>query len=593
MWSSRLFWRILIPYGGLAVLVAIGCLVATSRWQRRQVMDQVQQRLRDTAVILRALVETEGDSSASQLSDKLGQLREQTQTRLTLIDANGVVLADSDEPHARMNNHLDRPEVQQALREGQGSAQRTSTTLSKRMYYVALSIPGKAEVPKAYVRVAMPMEDVELQVSYVQQRLWSIVVGAGFASLVITYFIVGRLVGPLRQLTRSAQEISAGRYGDGVSIQSNDEIGLLGHAFETMRRQLIRQVDQLGQQAHRQATVFRNMLEGIIVVDRSGQITLANQASIRLLNFTTHEPEGKELGSITSCRQISDIVASALDGEDTGVSEVEIRGNDIRTLSVQVTRLPGKPSPGVVAVVRDVTELRKLENMRRDFAANVSHELKTPLTSIKAYAETLRLGAVYDQENSLSFVKRIEEQAERLHQLILDLLQLSRIESGEEVLDIRDVALSDVIIQAITYRQDAASTKGIAIKLETPDQPLTIHADEEGVRTVLDNLIDNAIKYTPEGGTVTVRWLQEGDMVLIEVTDTGIGISQGEQARVFERFHRVDKARSRELGGTGLGLSIVKHMTQSLGGTVGIRSQLGQGSTFEIRLPAGESALSH
>jgi two-component system phosphate regulon sensor histidine kinase PhoR len=234
-----------------------------------------------------------------------------------------------------------------------------------------------------------------------------------------------------------------------------------------------------------------------------------------------------------------------------------------------------------------VSELRRLENLRREFVANVSHELKTPLAAIKAYAETLRMGAVNDPENNLAFVLRIEEQAERLHELILDMLQIARIESGQQTFNIVDVDLAEIIDDCLAQFADLAATKEIDLIGELPNEEITARGDEEGLRTILNNLVDNAIKYTKAGGEVQIRCLQNGATVTLEVEDSGIGIPEKEQVRIFERFYRVDRARSREMGGTGLGLSIVKNLTQAFGGTVGVSSQTGKGSTFRVTLLRG------
>jgi two-component system phosphate regulon sensor histidine kinase PhoR len=247
--------------------------------------------------------------------------------------------------------------------------------------------------------------------------------------------------------------------------------------------------------------------------------------------------------------------------------------------------LPDEPCPGVVVVLYDVTELRRLESIRREFVANVSHELKTPLSSIKANAETLRMDAIHDAEHNEQFVARIEEQADRLHQLIQDLAHLARVESGREAFDIRAVTLSEVIERCAAVHRKRAQAKRLAFVIEPFPLAMLVRADESGLETILDNLISNAIQYTQEGGRVTVRHRAEGGQVVLEVEDTGAGISPGDQERIFERFYRGDNARSRELGGTGLGLAIVKHLAQAFGGSVSVTSNLGKGSVFRVHLP--------
>jgi len=247
--------------------------------------------------------------------------------------------------------------------------------------------------------------------------------------------------------------------------------------------------------------------------------------------------------------------------------------------------LPSNPPPGAVLVLHDVTELRRLENLRREFVSNVSHELKTPLTTIQAYTETLLDGAINDPENNRKFLERIDEQAERLHKLILDLLSLARIEAAEDAYELLPVPVANTVQVCVDEYLPVAESKGVELQVQPPSEALVVWADDEGLLTVLNNLLDNAIKYTPSGGSVSIRWHVEGRRTVLEVEDTGIGIPKQHQSRVFERFFRVDKARSRELGGTGLGLAIVKHWVQVFGGTVEVASELGRGSLFTIRLP--------
>jgi two-component system phosphate regulon sensor histidine kinase PhoR len=327
------------------------------------------------------------------------------------------------------------------------------------------------------------------------------------------------------------------------------------------------------------------MLEGVLAVDAAQRVLFANQASRQLLGIETRNVVGRSMLEVTRNRAIHDAAVGALALEEPYEHEFETHGASRKKLAMRATKLPGEPCPGVVIVLYDVTELRRLESLRREFVANVSHELKTPLASIKAYAETLRLGAVHDASHNVGFVQRIEEQADRLHELILDLLHLARVETGKEAFDIKESSLGDVVERFLAvYRQQAAPQRQ-TIVVEAAAEPVVTRADEEGLATILDNLVSNAIHYTPDEGTITIRWYAQDRSAVLEVQDTGIGIAARDQARVFERFYRVDTARSRELGGTGLGLAIVKHLAQAFGGEVGLESELGKGSTFRVRLP--------
>jgi two-component system phosphate regulon sensor histidine kinase PhoR len=421
--------------------------------------------------------------------------------------------------------------------------------------------------------------------------VWLIALAAIVAGAGVSWFCLKKMLDPLARFTQGIRALAAGEDEPLVPIVGGDEIGVLEAAFEQMRRKLARRIDQQHENAARLQAVLGSMVEGVLAVGPDRTILLTNRAGSQLLDFTAPEPVGRSLLEVTRARPVYEAVSQALHSNVPVEREFESPGTPRRTLALRATRLPGEPCPGVMIVLHDVSELRRLENLRRELVANVSHELKTPLSAIKAYAETLRLGAVNDPENNLAFVVRIEEQAERLHQLILDILQIARVEAGQEVFEIVDVPLGEVIEEAVAQFAELAAGKQIVLKPEICSPAIAARADEEGIRTILSNQVDNAIKYTPAGGTIFIRCRAGETTVTLEVQDTGIGIAPQDQARVFERFYRVDRARSRELGGTGLGLSIVKHLAQAFGGLVQLDSQPRRGSIFRIQLPRGKDAL--
>jgi two-component system, OmpR family, phosphate regulon sensor histidine kinase PhoR len=416
-------------------------------------------------------------------------------------------------------------------------------------------------------------------------QLWTtagLTVAAGAAAV---WYCVRRIVEPLAELSRQVRTTSPASAG---LVDQRDEVGVLTGVFDQMQRDLARRLEQIQDHSERLQTVLSTMTEGVLAVRPDKTILLANEAGRQLLDFATPNPLGRSLLEVTRARPVMEAVAQALGASTPVVTEFDSPGATRRRLSLRATRLPGEPCPGVMIVLHDMTELRRLESLRRELVANVSHELKTPLSAIKGYAETLRLGAVNDQEHNLHFVRRIEEQADRLHELILDILQIARIEAGQESFELTDVALGEVLAECRQQFGEAAAARQIELTIETPPASAIAHADDEGVRTIVNNLVDNAIKYTAEGGRVTIRALANAATVTLEVADTGIGIAEKDLARVFERFYRVDKARSRELGGTGLGLSIVKHLANAFGGNVSVESQPGRGTVFRVELPRGK-----
>ncbi|MDA1054632.1 MAG: ATP-binding protein [Planctomycetota bacterium] len=591
MLSSRLFWKIFAVYAVLTLVSATVLVAILSSRQRDIVVQRARQRLHDSAVLLRDdMADVFQSGPGAELQAKLKRLGEQTGTRMTLVAADGTVLGDSDENPAVMENHRNREELLQARTNEFGVSQRPSPTLGIPMMYVALRV-GERESPAGFVRMAMPMESLHAQVTSVQRLILVTAIMVSLAALTLTYIVVGRIIRPLATLTQAARSIAGGDIQQEVDLRSRDELGTLAESFNLMSRQLasrINELDQKGREfaenSERLEAVLGGMIEGVLAVDGGQRILFANRAAHALLEFATRDVVGRPIWEAVRNPMIQEVVRKALETRPHERIELELpRSQSIVQLSA--TRLPGDPCPGVILVLYDVTELRRLENIRQQFVANVSHELKTPLTSIKAYTETLLGGAIDDPEHNREFLRRIEEQAERLHSLILDLLRLARIESGADAFVLAAVSLGETVDSCAEEHAVVAESKQLTLNIQPAPSAISVLADAEGLRTILDNLVENAINYTPAGGQVEIRWCAEESMALLEVTDTGVGIAAEHQARIFERFYRVDKARSRELGGTGLGLSIVKHLALEFGGNVEVASELGKGSTFTVRLP--------
>jgi len=596
---SRLSLRLVLVYAVSNLTLAIAYVQLAAVWHKDEVVNQVEKRLNDTAVVLRSHVaELVANGDEHSLQRLVKELTVRTADRgdairITVVNGEGKVLADSHERPDRMKNHrlpppYARQELDDAWANGFGKAQRYSDTLRINMFYLALPVDNGGD-KATLARVAVPVESIEEQVGALTRVLWGSAGIAGILALGLTLIIGARIMKPLSELTGAAEAVAAGHYDQHIPAGGHDELDTLARAVDDMRRALTRQMSELRENSQRLETVLSSMEEGVLAVDPDQRVLFANQAGRTLLGIETSEVVERPLLEVTRHLAVREAVIAAMHQAHPHELEFETTGVNRRHLALRAIQLPGDPCPGVVIVLYDITNVRKLEDLRREFAANVSHELKTPLSSIKAYAETLRLGAINDVENNLAFVERIEEQAERLHQLILDLLQLARVESGKETFDIGDVALNGVLDRCLPAFWERIEAKQLHVAVDREDGPVLAQADEEGVVTILDNLVSNAIQYTPEGGDVTIRCRLEEDAAVLEVEDTGIGIAPADQERVFERFYRVDKARSCELGGTGLGLAIVKHLTQAFGGEVGLDSELGKGSTFRIRLPLADT----
>jgi two-component system phosphate regulon sensor histidine kinase PhoR len=623
MHSSRLFWKLLLACAGLSLAAVIAIEFFLSGWLQQQILQQVDRRLYDSARLLRSeFVEWPSLEPDDELQQRLHRLSEETGIRFTIIGANGSVLADSEQPSLddvrAMDNHVDRPEIIQARNRGEWQSMRLSATQDQQYRYFAVRVDIGGKLA-GYVRSSLPSAEVLSQMATVRRWAWGLTSVVWLCLVLAAYAIIGAILRPVKVLTKAADAIAAGDYEHRVYLANQDEFGALARTFGRISQDLHARSNQIGQTLGRQSTVLGGMIEGVIAVDNRQRIVLANSAAGRLFQFPATAAEGRPLMEIVRNHSVHDAVTQVLANREP--RRVEIKSNAQQSTSngqhidVHIQPLPGAPCPGVVLVMHDTTELRRLESLRRDFIANVSHELKTPLSSIKAYTETLRNGAVDDQITSQRFLGRIEEQAERLNRLINDMLMLARIESDQQPFEIVAVELPTVVAMCLDDHRVAAEAKRIELGVAPDSPPCRVRADREGLREILNNLIDNAIKYTPEGGRVTVGWGEErgersedgagipqpsvpglalsglslsktqSPSIRIYVRDTGIGIKPKHQQRVFERFYRVDKARSREVGGTGLGLAIVKHLAQSFGGRVSVASEMGQGSTFTVELP--------
>ena len=412
-----------------------------------------------------------------------------------------------------------------------------------------------------------------------------------FVAAAWSWYISRVMTPALQEIAQAAERIGAGKAGERVFADGTGVVGVLNRSFNRMSEQLNTRIAALEEDRQQLRAILSGMVEGVVALDADQRILFANDRAAELLEFPTRTPVGRRLWEVMRRRPLLDLVQLALKRPEPCREELRSSDGSSRSLTVHAARLPGPPPRGAVLVLHDTTELRRLERIRQEFVANVSHELKTPLTGIKLCTETLLAGAVEDPQHRMRFLEQIANQSERLHMLILDLLSLARIESGEELFEFEAVPVQSIVSACLDRHRPKAEARRQTLEL-TPEAPplAVVWADEEAVEQILDNLLDNALKYTPEGGHVRVGWGEENGQVWLQVADDGIGIPESDLPRIFERFYRVDKARSREMGGTGLGLAIVKHLTQAMKGNVQAASRPGQGATFTVRLPRAAPA---
>lgn len=586
---------IFIALIGLSVLTA-GLYMA--RMLQQSHLDALHRQMVREIRIIMVSVEWNAERSDPQRSDyfirQASLLKEGAAARVTFIDADGKVLGDSDHDPGTMDNHLHRPEIEEAGTRGEGSAIRYSETVRQNMMYVALPVMRESGID-GYVRLALSLADVEGAI----RRLWSTLAFGAVVFFVIAAFISYRLAysltRPLELITKVAHQITNLNYKARVKIRGSDEIAQLGQAINRMADSLKLQLDTIRDSESRLQSVLENMISGVLLIDRNERIVLLNRMAEEILGLSAKQLLGKRHSEAKQQIELSQMIQDCLDQRKRLREEIILYFPEERILEVSLVPLTHEDDEwgGIVVVLHDISAVRRLEKMRSEFVANVSHELKTPIAAVKGFAETLLSGAMNDAETAKAFLQIIYDESERLNRLIGDILELSKIESRRIPLRFSPVHLEPSVARSMEMMQAGAERKRIALHMEVPED-LFLEADEDRLHQILINLISNGINYTPEGGRVrvsaeTIRSADSDDgddeRIRISVSDTGIGIPKKDLPRIFERFYRVDKARSRSSGGTGLGLSIVKHLVELHRGTIRVESKVGVGTTFVIELP--------
>ena len=510
-----------------------------------------------------------------------------TKCRITIINPKGKVLADSEKSQADvllMENHLYRPEVKTALSGAIGNDIRYSPTLKIDLLYVALPIM-EGNTPLGVLRLALPLESVMHTLFAIRK---TVLLGLLFAlalALILGSLVAQRTVNPVNRMIQVSRKFSEGDFSRRILRFSKDEIGELGETLNRMAQDIENKIKEIMTQNQKLSAIFNSMIEGVIVIDKAGRIVSVNSTIEKIFGSARASVEGKVFLEAIRNNDIAEVIDAVLKQGNPLTREIALLFPMRRIFEVSATPIfDNEVISGCLVVVHDITELRRLETVRSDFVANVSHELKTPLTSIKGFIETLLEGALDDKENNRNFLKIVHDHAERLNNLVDDLLSLSHLESKEIMLKKESFDLKQQLGKVIPGFRSQLKKTAIEIKDELAGN-MVVSADRNRLVQVFTNLIDNAIKFNKEKGTIRIYSQDLGGKIKVFVEDSGIGISEKDIPRIFERFYRVDKARSRELGGTGLGLSIVKHIVELHGGSVGVESTEGLGSKFWFVLP--------
>ena len=509
-------------------------------------------------------------------------------TRVTIIDAQGVVLAESHHDTESVENYANRPEIRQAYQNRVGSSIRHSRALNRDLCYVAVPLVYGGQ-PGYALRVATPLADLDEAVAAVRWRILEGSLGAALVALGIAYAFSRSLTRRISQLRAFAEGLVNARFSQPPLAAAADELGALAGSLDTMARQLRDLVERLTVESRRREAILAGMVEGVLAVDHELRVTFCNQAFARAVAASLPIPEGLPVLELVRDPALLELLTRTLVTGVTVKDRLQLPVAEGRSYEVQTTPLAAPSGRGALALLHDITDLERLERVRKDFVANVSHELRTPLTAIRASAETLLDGALEDTENRRRFLDIIRAHAMRLSNITSDLLTLSELEARKTAGEPERVPLRAALDAALRTVEAEAHLRGVKVLAED-FQDVEVPGERLRLEQALVNLLDNAIKFNRPGGEVRITTARTADArVRIAIADTGIGIPSAGLGRIFERFYRVDRARSREMGGTGLGLSIVKHVIERMNGTISVESSLGKGSTFTVLLPLTNS----
>lgn len=556
----------------ILALALLGLLSADAT--RTHLMEEIGRRLETDAEILQILIATNPDPQA--LQGALQGMSRRLEVRFTVIEKDGRVIADSDSDPAGMDSHNQRPEVVTARTAGKGRNRRWSETVRADMMYYAVQVQSP---PGRVIRVALPLNRVEEEVRHVYRTMFIAFLGIALVAAAVTYLVAREITHPLREIRLLADWVAAGDFTRKAQTRAPDEIGHVAAALNRMAEELSARLEKLRAERAKLEAMISSMEEGVIPIDAEGRIEGANEAA-RALFELRDAPQGLRLWEVVRLPGLEEASLKALRERVPVRDSFEVGS---RVLSVRLS--PVADGQGVVLVAHDITEDRRYDTLRREFVANVSHELRTPLSVVQGYAETLLEGAWKDEKSAQEFLGIIDKNVRRLSSIVSDLLDLSKLESGGQVLDPRPLDIRLLVERVGDAFRPVAERKRQQLQVDVLPNAGSVEADGTLLERALSNLVDNALKYTPEGGRVRVWGGSDQGQVTLSVEDNGMGIPEADLPRVFERFYRVDKSRSRDLGGTGLGLSIVKHIIQLHGGTISVKSSPGAGSTFSIRLP--------
>jgi two-component system phosphate regulon sensor histidine kinase PhoR len=576
-------WRIAIPYIVLLIVTMLGVWIYLSRFIRQIHLNNIETSLLSQSeligdVVAQPLAEIGDDENLDGLARRLSEL---IQARVTIIRNDGLVLGESHEDRTKMDNHLNRPEVQQSLINGQGTSIRFSRTTGMDMFYTSFPVIVNGKTV-GFSRVALPLAQVEADIEKLRRSLLLFTLVLAAVSILLGFLIAERTTRPIRNLNEEVSQMAEGNLNRQLVPQSGDEIGELTGSIQSLAMRLTDQLDTLKAEESKLSAVLAQMTDGVVMVNQDGEVLLINQKAAQLFEVDALHATGSTVVQVLKHYQFVELWQRCLEERDEQSDIVELR-QPRRFIQGVATILGGYLEGNSLLIFRDLTNVRRLETVRRDFISNISHELRTPLASLKALAETLQGGAVNDPPAARRFVNQIESEVDTLNQMTSELLELARIETRETDILLVPTEPCRIMEQACDRLRLQAERAKLNLELECPSDLPQILADSSRLAQVFVNLVHNSIKFTPPGGEITVSARYENGAVRFAVEDSGTGIPADDLPRIFERFYKTDKARSG--GGTGLGLAIARHLVEAHGGEIWADSIEGEGSTFFFSIP--------
>jgi len=581
--TNTIRWRISLPFAILIVVTMVGLAIYYTQLTRKIFEDNLKTSLladarviADTAAPL--LEAPEDTQEVNELAKRYARL---LGLRVTIIRADGSVVGESHADQNQMDNHLSRPEVKQAVAGLEATQTRFSATVRTNYLYAAVPIRVNGATV-GVSRVAVSLARLEAIPNLLRRDITTVTLLALAITLVLTLGINEYTIRPLQRLTTAAQHLASGQYTGPLTPTNQDEIGRLNHAFNQMAVELRRQLVALQAERAKLGAVLGQMTDGVLIVDREGAVQLINPAAERIFQIPEGTALGRTLVEVSRHHQLVELWRRCLESGEQQTNTLEV-GPGKQFLQGIATPLNQSLPGSTLLLIQDLTRLRRLETIRQDFISNVSHELRTPLAAIKALTETLQEGALEDPPAAHRFLSRMEAEIDTLSQMIQELLELSRIESGKVPLERKSLQPVQLLSPAVERMKLQAERAGLSLELECPPHLPPVSADPDRLEQVLVNLLHNAIKFTAPGGKIVVSAEPGEGSVVFLVKDTGSGIQPKDLTRIFERFYKADRARSS--GGTGLGLSIARHIIEGHGGRIWAESEIGKGSTFYFTLP--------